>query len=439
MKYLPTRMISQLLLLLTAGLVVAHLATVVVLHVYSDALSPVARDHIFEHMASAYHMVQVVPDHEIDQLLKTFSSDEAWFYLSDKEPQAEQPQQFPVLYQQLSVRLPDASGLHVRMEQQQMSLSERLLNLPVVWVYAAAGLPDGRWLIAVQKTHNDRPVWWWLVWLPVSVLPALLVAMVFLWRTLRPIKALTEAAEHVSRGERIDPLPATGPDEIKEVSIAFNTMQENLTRFVDDRTRLLAAISHDVRTPIASLRVRAELVDDVALRNAMIATLENMSVIVEQTLSFARDDAYGEPCHDIDLRSLLETVVFDSRVVHQQAEIELEPGEPYRCRVRPNSFQRALTNLLDNAVCHGGGKIRVRLLKSPLRIEIDDSGPGVNPEDIEHLFTPFFQASRQRGRIRSGTGLGLAIARSCARAHGGDVVVSNLPQGGFRATLQLPF
>src|SRR5690606_29515289 len=174
-----------------------------------------------------------------------------------------------------------------------------LLNLPVVWVYAAAGLPDGRWLIAVQKTHNDRPVWWWLVWLPVSVLPALLVAMVFLWRTLRPIKALTEAAEHVSRGERIDPLPATGPDEIKEVSIAFNTMQEKLTRFVDDRTRLLAAISHDVRTPIASLRVRAELVDDVALRNAMIATLENMSVIVEQTLSFARDDAYGEPCHDI--------------------------------------------------------------------------------------------------------------------------------------------
>lgn len=444
MKPWPRSMAGQLAMLLSAGLLATHLVTVFALRGYSDALNPVSRDHVFEHMASAYHIAQTASEAELTRLLGAMSSQDTQFRITSEAPlPTPEADRLPRLYDRLSARLPEAEQLRVRVERRSAGEANTgsLLDLPVVWVHAAARLPDGRWLHSVQQSRADRPWWWWLgLWLPVSALPVLVLVMVFLYRTLRPIKALALAAEQVSRGERVAPLPVIGPGEVREVSVAFNAMQDKLTRFIDDRTRLLAAVSHDVRTPIASLRVRAELVDDPALRAAMTRTLDDMGAMVEQTLHFARDDAAGEPMRELDLRTLLDDVIHDARATSHEVEIDVEPGPPQLYRARPSSLRRALANLVDNAARHGGGRVWVRLVEAPLRIEIEDAGPGLAPELLERVFKPFFQVDPARNHRRQGVGvgLGLAIARSCARAHGGDVTLANRPEGGLRATLCLP-
>lgn len=444
MRFWPRSMAGQLAALLSAGLLASHLATVLALRAYSDALNPVSRAHVLEHMASAYHIAKTASEDELTQLLQAMSSRETQFRVTaEAPPPTPESDRLPQVYNLLLAKLPEAQHLRVRVERRPTDPqdADSVLDLPVIWVHTSARLPDGRWLHGVQQSRADRSWWWWLgLWLPVSALPVLVLVIVFLYRTLRPIKELAHAAERVSRGDRVEPLPIIGPGEVREVSTAFNTMQDRLTRFIDDRTRLLAAVSHDVRTPISSLRVRAELVEDPALRAAMTRTLDDMGAMVEQTLHFARDDASGEPMREIDLRTLLEDVVHDARAVDDEIEIEVEPGPPQSYRARPSSLRRALANLVDNAMRHGGGRVWVRLTDMPLRIEVDDAGLGLAPGLLERVFDPFFQVDPARNHSRKGVGvgLGLAIARSCARAHGGDVLLSNLPEGGLRATLCLP-
>ncbi len=244
------------------------------------------------------------------------------------------------------------------------------------------------------------------------------------------------AAERVSRGERIEPLSITGPSEAREVPTAFNLMQDKLTRFIDHRTQLLAAISHDFRTPITSLRLRVEMVEDDALRVLMTRTLDGMRQMAEQTLRFAQDDAQSEGMQDIDLQAMLEEVVDEHRALGR--DVSLAAHAPHAHRARPISLQRAVSNLVDNAVRHGHHAGVRLVVDDGIRIEIDDEGPGLPADMLERVFEPFFQRSRARNHSEGGVGLGLSIARSCARAHGGEVVLFNLPEGGLRAIIKLP-
>lgn len=243
------------------------------------------------------------------------------------------------------------------------------------------------------------------------------------------------AAERVSRGERIEPLSITGPSEAREVPTAFNLMQDKLTRFIDHRTQLLAAISHDFRTPITSLRLRVEMVEDDALRVLMTRTLDGMRQMAEQTLRFAQDDAQSEGMQDIDLQAMLEEVVDEHRALGR--DVSLAAHAPHAHRARPISLQRAVSNLVDNAVRHGHHAGVRLVVDDGIRIEIDDEG-GLPADMLERVFEPFFQRSRARNHSEGGVGLGLSIARSCARAHGGEVVLFNLPEGGLRAIIELP-
>jgi signal transduction histidine kinase len=180
---------------------------------------------------------------------------------------------------------------------------------------------------------------------PVSTLPVLLIVALFLRRILRPVNALAQAAERVSRGEEVAPLPLTGPQEAREVTAAFNLMQQRLRRFVEDRTRMLAAISHDLRTPITSLRLRAELVDDTALRKAMIRTLDEMRVMVEETVRFARDDAHTEVTREIDLANLLQEL----------AQEHAEQGHDVQITVQKNARKIVQDNARHQPVARHAG------------------------------------------------------------------------------------
>ena len=191
--------------------------------------------------------------------------------------------------------------------------------------------------------------WWrWLT----TALALVLAVLVTARRIVRPVRALALAADRLGRGEAVEPLPERGPDELRRATRAFNTMQARLRRFVDDRTRLLAALGHDLRTPITALRLRAELVEEDEARERLLATLDEMQRMVEATLAFARDEAASEAAREVDLAALVEGVCEDLREIGR--EVAVEAGPRLVARVRPLALRRALRNLVENAVAYGG-------------------------------------------------------------------------------------
>lgn len=260
-----------------------------------------------------------------------------------------------------------------------------------------------------------------------------LVVVLLVSRAMRPLHSLSSAAEKLGRGEAVPPLAERGPIDIRRTTAAFNQMQDRLHKFVSDRTRMLAAISHDLRSPITALRLRAELVDQDDLRERMIASLDEMQNMVEATLAFARQDAATEPTRTIDLAELGRDLVEERIEMGQPVTWEGGPGWKYACR--PMALRRALGNLVENAVRYGGGA-RVRL--EPGAFVIEDDGPGIPEDRLAHVFEPFARLEESRSAETGGAGLGLAIARSIACNHGGDVTLHNRREGGLSARLALP-
>lgn len=443
----PGSLAGQLATLLAAGLLVAHLLSVLVFRFNAEVLNPVARARVLERVATTWRMIQLASAEEMPEVLETLSSDSGRFWI-ESDPLADPGHLTAEEQRMLNVlrsRLPQVPAGHMRLSldishSEPFGEFEAELGWWIVPLQTSVRLPDGRWLHGRQQPLAGYQ-WWRLLRfsLPTSLLPVLLIVLVFGWRIVRPIRALAGAAERISHGERIALREDRGPMEVREVSAAFNAMQEKLARFIEDRTRLLAAISHDFRTPITSLRLRAELIEASQHREAMIRTLDEMRRMVEETLVFARDDAVGEEARDTDLPTLLEEIVQEQKAVGRDVAFEL--AQPVVRRVRPIGLKRAIVNLVDNAVRHGrSARLRLAVPSAGgLAIEVDDKGPGLAPELLGRAFEPFFQADPSRHRqAGDGVGLGLSIARSCARAHGGDVVLSNLPEGGLRATLWLP-
>jgi signal transduction histidine kinase len=252
-----------------------------------------------------------------------------------------------------------------------------------------------------------------------------------------PLGRLSAAADRFGRGEAAEPLAEQGPSDIQHTIRAFNQMQARLERFVQDRTHMLAAISHDLRTPITALRVRAELIGDQETRHRIVATLDEMQHMTEATLAFVREESAPEETRLIDLAALVESLCNDLSDTGKQVSFSGPGKTPQRCR--SVSLKRALGNLVENAVTYGQ-RARVMLMevRNGLRIDVDDDGPGIAEPDMERVFDPFERLETSRSLETGGVGLGLAIARSIVRQHGGDITLSNRPEGGLRTTVWLP-
>jgi signal transduction histidine kinase len=252
-----------------------------------------------------------------------------------------------------------------------------------------------------------------------------------------PLSVLASAAQEL--GENIDraPLPETGPSEVRRAARAFNTMQQRLQRFIADRTRILTAMSHDLKTPITRLRLRAEGLEDETQRAKFVRDLEEMEAMVGQTLEFMRDAAAREAVRRVDLTALLESLRDDYAETGRGVVLEGRVVEPYAGR--PLALRRCFANLLDNAIRYGG-RARVRIEDTPgsVVVRVHDEGPGMSAAELEKAFEPFFRGEASRSRETGGTGLGLGIARNIARAHGGDLTLRNRAEGGLEATLTLP-
>lgn len=299
-------------------------------------------------------------------------------------------------------------------------------------------LRNGLWLNAQPRLAAVPPVRGRaiVVWLVSAALVAL-AAWLVVRRLVRPLRQLTEAADIVGRGGAAPAVPETGPEDIRAAARAFNTMAGRIGRFVDDRLAMLAALSHDLRTPISALRLRSEEVSDPVLRDRLITLIDGMAASAEASLSLARENARREDLRPLDLGALVEDVVTEFTDLGRPVAWH-PPVERAVVEGRPGALTRAVRNLVANAVTYGTrATVTVERAADEIVVLVDDDGPGLADLDVEALFQPFVRGDAARG-ADGGSGLGLAVARAAARGHGGDVTLTSRPPGGTRARLTLP-
>lgn len=298
--------------------------------------------------------------------------------------------------------------------------------------------PDGRWNeVRPQPAFGLNP---WqqriALWFVLTALAMSPVSYVFARRLSAPIRLFADAAERLGRDPRAPPLALKGSTEIAVAVRAFNDMQERLRRYVDDRTAMVGAIAHDLRTPLTRMRFRIEaLPEDQKLR--LQSDIEQMEQMVSAALTFVRDASQPGHRTPLELSSLLESLC--DEMAETGAATEVETGEKVVLEGDPMALRRLFANLLDNAVKFGG-QARARVFQQDANavVEIDDDGPGIPPQDRERVFDPFYRREPSRNRQTGGAGLGLAIVRSIARGHGGDVALVNRTGGGLTARVRLP-
>ena len=300
-------------------------------------------------------------------------------------------------------------------------------------------LRDGRWarFDAELPAAPDALPWRLVLTLLVLLAAVLLLSFVAVRRVVRPLHELAAAADALGQDLERAPLPADGPREVRQAARAFNTMQRRLSGFINDRTRVLTALSHDLKTPLTRLRLRAELLDDDEQRERFEADLREMETMVVQTLEFMRGLGQGAPRGPVDVNALLASLQADCDELGRTLTLEGRAAAPVVADA--SLLKRALGNLVDNACAYGGGAtLCVHDSADELQLEVLDNGPGIPDEQLEQVFEPFFRLEASRSRATGGTGLGLGIARNIARSHGGDLVLHNRPEGGLAAKLSLP-
>jgi two-component system osmolarity sensor histidine kinase EnvZ len=276
-----------------------------------------------------------------------------------------------------------------------------------------------------------------VLWLTIATVLLMSVAILFIRNQVRAIERLADAAEAFGRGETDERFKPHGAREVRAAANAFLAMRERIQRHIDQRTALLASVSHDLRTPLTRLRLELALAPPFKRAKAMQGDLDEMEHMIDEYLAFARGEA-GEAAQAVSIPDLLSAAAEDVR--RAGAEVEVDAPTDLTATLRPLAFKRALTNLAGNAAAHGE---HVRLSARPLpsgglEVSIEDDGPGI-PEDMhEEAFRPFSRLDASRNQNRKGVGLGLAIARDVARGHGGDITLERSDMGGLRALIRLP-
>lgn len=286
-----------------------------------------------------------------------------------------------------------------------------------------------------QATEN----WPYRVLLSITLLLAAVIVVSLLavrWAT-RPLKTLADAAEELGKNINCPPLAETGPTEVASAARAFNTMQSRLASYLRERTQVLAAMSHDLKTPITRLRLRAELLEDAGLRAKFGNDLQEMETMVLSALDFLRGMDNGEPVQPVDVMALLESLQTDLRETGGMVTVSGSATGPYPGR--PQALKRCLANLLENAIKYGkSARVIVDDNSERLQVSIHDEGPGLPPDQLEKVFEPFYRVEGSRNRDTGGTGLGLAIAKNVIELHGGRIELRNRAEGGLEAVVMLP-
>ena len=303
----------------------------------------------------------------------------------------------------------------------------------------AVKLSDGQWLSFATTLPQGAPSVSWQFIISMALMGVIVLAA-SVWavrRVTAPLGMLSAAADRLGRDVAAEPLAETGTVEMQSAARAFNRMQERLRRLIESRTQMLAALSHDLRTPLTLMRLRAEDVADTDERDKMLATIAEMDEMIGTTLAFARDEVRAEPRRRVDVAALLTSIVDD--MADAGLPVTTQPASPLIYDCQPGALKRAIVNLLDNAVKYGmRAQALIGTTATAIEIAIDDEGPGIPEAELPLVFQPFYRVEDSRNRDTGGTGLGLAIAQSIVQAHGGELTLANRPGGGLRACIKLP-
>ena len=302
-----------------------------------------------------------------------------------------------------------------------------------------ARLNDGTLITFNARQPQESVTWPYQLLLSLAVLLAVVIGVTLLavrWVT-RPLNTLAAAAQGLGEDINRPPLDERGPLEVSRAARAFNAMQQKLSKFISDRTRIFAAMSHDLKTPITRLRLRAELLDDAELRAKFVKDLEEMEAMVSSALDFMRGVDQPSPAQPVDVMALLESLQADAREIGSDVTMEGVAQAPYRGHAQ--TLKRCIGNLIDNAVKYGKrATLVVADTPAELTITVRDEGPGIPEDELERVFEPFYRLEDSRNRETGGSGLGLTIARNIAHAHGGELKLRNRAGGGREAVLTLP-
>ncbi|WP_296595571.1 ATP-binding protein [Phenylobacterium sp.] len=316
---------------------------------------------------------------------------------------------------------------------------DRTLQPPQCWLVSAQ-LPNGasiRLAVDTPPLLRDQALGFDPLFLSVLALAALGLSYTVAQVAARPLNALAHAAGELGRNLDYAYEGPTGPSEVRAAGAAFNRMQADLKRHMAERTQMLAAIAHDLQTPLTRMRLRLDKISDAALRDGLIADVQAMHGLVREGLELARSEQPVEPITLLDLASLLESLVEDAQDAGRP--VALVRGEATDVLARPLALRRCLENLIDNAVKYGGGaEIASEREPGGVIVRIRAHGPGVPEDRIEELFRPFVRLEESRSRETGGSGLGLAIARRLAAQNGAALSLRNHPAGGMEAELRLP-
>lgn len=312
---------------------------------------------------------------------------------------------------------------------------------PAVCRTVSLSLHDGTFLhLALQPRrppsagpHQSRP--WLYIFFFATCLGLLAYAVARM--SIQPLRQLAQAAAELGRNIERPPLAERGPTEVRHAASAFNTMQAQIRRYIQERTQMLAAITHDLQTPLTRIRLRLEKVQDPELQARLVEDLSAVQTMIKDGLDLARSMNSEEPMQRTDFDSILDSVCADAAEAGQDVTLSGLTGVPLA--VQPNAMRRCLTNLIDNAVKYGGyARVSARRDKNKVIVQVRDGGPGIPEDMLEAVFDPFFRLEGSRSRDTGGTGIGITIARNIAEKHGGRLYLRNHPEGGLVAVLELP-
>jgi signal transduction histidine kinase len=451
----PKTLFGQILLVMLTGLFLANGAGVwLVLNDRAELSYALRAEYVAQHIANTINVLSKSTASFRPQLLPVLSNpvcqvdfSEKWLTSRAQEPdvqhfeaQIRKQLQLPVRIQVISMRY-QALGTEGRSLSKTEPNWSDVFNGLVLMVVVQAQLPDG----VIVTFHSSRlgnvlirEPWRIVGWLS---LVALVAAMLSVWavrRLTQPLSVFANAATGLAKNLDQPALVETGPVEVVNLAQAFNSMQRAIKLYLCTRSQMLAGISHDLRLPITRLRLRLEKLSDTSQNLEIERDLAEMDALIANTLAFLRAGSQSEKEVKLNLTALLDGVVEDMEALG--ARITLQGQAPRSITGRPHGLRRCLDNLLDNARRYGGNVIEVGVEEEQgfVLIRITDQGSGVAEADLERVFEPYVRLETSRSRHTGGSGLGLAIARAIARAHGGDISLSNRLGGGLSAVIRLP-
>lgn len=438
MRLLPQSLFSRMILILLGGLILVQSVNVTLhLRERDRLLFRSNSQEAAQRIADTIRLLNALTPANRQNLVATLNS--SVLQISLGAPRSNQHQGDANQAVSFSGMLSDLLGKNPPIEATVSEIDQNLHPQQKTAFTVKTRLQDGMPVLLVARPSGEAfPLPPHLIFNLLVLLAAVIFLSLFAVRlATRPLNTLASAAEKLGNNINSPPLTETGPTEVRRAAHAFNTMQSRLAGYIQERTRILAAMSHDLKTPITRLRLRAELLEDDDLKAKFAKDLEEMESMVSATLDFMRGVDNPEPVQPMDVMALLESLQADAAEIGLEVMLKGIAVRPYPCK--PTALKRCLGNLIDNAIKYGkNATVIVNDHDKQLQIHILDQGLGISETELERVFEPFYRLESSRSRDTGGTGLGLGIARNIAQMHGGDLLLRNHPTGGLEAILTLP-